>query len=199
MFKVGVTGGIGSGKSIICNVFHHLGIPVYEADNEARRLMAEHESIRTGLMAFFGEEVFQGEQLNRKYLAERIFSDQDARIFVNSLVHPIVRKDFASWVLTRSGSPYVIEEAALLFETGAWKELDYNILIDADLETRIERIMERDGFNRSEVLARVASQIDPGKGKGYADFVIHNDVNDFVIPQVLKADKIIRDLALKKS
>jgi dephospho-CoA kinase len=199
MFTVGVTGGIGSGKSIICNVFYNLDIPVYEADKEARRLMAEHESIRTGLLAFFGEEVFQNEQLNRKYLAERIFSDQDARTFVNSLVHPIVRKDFASWVKTRSGSPYVIEEAALLFETGAWKELDYNILIDAALETRIERIKERDGLKRAEVLARMASQIDPGEGIEYADFVIRNDLNDFVIPQVLKADKIIRDLAMKKS
>ncbi len=199
MFKVGVTGGIGSGKSIICNVFQNLGIYVYEADKEARRLMAEHESIRTGLVDFFGEEVFLDQQLNRKYLAEKIFSDQDARTFVNSLVHPIVRMDFAAWVQTRDRATYVIEEAALLFETGAWKELDYNILVDASVETRIRRIMERDGLDRSEVQARMDSQMDPDKGKEYADFVIRNDENEFVIPQVLKADKIIRDLALNKS
>ena len=199
MFKVGVTGGIGSGKSIVCDIFRNLGIPVYQADIEARRLMGENESIRTGLVMYFGGEVFQDEQLNRKYLADRIFSDPDARTFVNSLVHPAVRADFASWVHTRGGNPYVIEEAALLFETGAWKELDYNILIDAAVETRIKRIIRRDGLERADVLTRMASQMDPGKGREYTDFIIRNDVNDFVIPQVLKVDKIIRELALKKS
>ena len=197
MYKVGVTGGIGSGKSIICKVFQNLGIPVYEADIAARRLMGEDESIRTGLVTYFGRVVFQDAQLNRKYLAERIFSDQDARAFVNSLVQPAVRADFAGWVQKWDRTtPYVIEEAALLFETGAWKELDYNILIDAAVETRIERIIRRDGLDRSDVLARMASQLDPGKGREYADFIIRNDVNDFVIPQVLKVDKIIRELAL---
>lgn len=197
MYKVGVTGGIGSGKSIICKVFQNLGIPVYEADIAARRLMGEDESIRTGLVTYFGRVVFQDAQLNRKYLAERIFSDQDARAFVNSLVHPAVRADFAGWVQKWDRTtPYVIEEAALLFETGAWKELDYNILIDAAVETRIERIIRRDGLDRSDVLARIASQLDPGKGREYADFIIRNDLNDFVIPQVLKVDKIIRELAL---
>lgn len=199
MFKVGVTGGIGSGKSIICNVFHNLGVPVYQADIEARRLMGENKSIRTGLETYFGGEVFQDEQLNRKFLAEKIFSNPDARTFVNSLVHPAVRTDFAGWVQTRGGAPYVIEEAALLFETGAWKELDYNILIDAAVETRIKRIIRRDGLERADVLARMASQMDPGKGQEFADFIISNDENDFVIPQVLKVDKIIRELALKKS
>ena len=200
MFKVGVTGGIGSGKSIVCFVFRNLGIPVYQADIEARRLMGENESIRTGLVTYFGGEVFQNEQLNRKYLADRIFSDPDARTFVNSMVHPAVRTDFASWVQTRGGgTPYVIEEAALLFETGVWKELDYNILIDTAVETRIKRIIRRDGLKRADVLDRMASQMDPGKGREYADFIIRNDVNDFVIPQVLKVDKIIRELALKKS
>jgi dephospho-CoA kinase len=197
MFKVGVTGGIGSGKSIICKVFHNLGIPVYEADIAAKRLMGEDVGIRTGLVTYFGGEVFQNEQLNRKYLADRIFSDPDARTFVDSLVHPAVRSDFASWVRNRRGTtPYVIEEAALLFETGAWKELDYNILIDAAVETRIERIIRRDGLDRSDVLVRMASQMDPGKGRKYADIIIQNDVNDFIIPQVLKVDKIIRELAL---
>ncbi len=199
MFRVGVTGGIGSGKSIICNVFHHLGIPVYQADIEARRLMGENESIQNGLLKYFGGEVFLGEQLNRKYLADRIFSDPDARTFINSLVHPVVRADFASWVQTRVGTSYVIEEAALLFETGAWKEFDYNILIDATVETRIERIISRDGIFRADVLARMASQMDPVEGRELADIVIHNDINDFVIPQVLKVDKIIRELALNKS
>jgi dephospho-CoA kinase len=197
MYKVGVTGGIGSGKSIICRVFQNLGIPVYEADIAARKLMSEDDGIRTKLVRYFGGLVFQDKQLNRKYLADKIFSDKDARTFVNSLVHPAVRDDFAGWVRKRDGTtPYVIEEAALLFETGAWKELDYNILIVAAVETRIERIIRRDGLERSDILARMASQLDPGKGMEYADFIIRNDVNDFVIPQVLKVDKIIREHAL---
>jgi dephospho-CoA kinase len=199
MFKVGITGGIGSGKSIICNIFRNLGIAVYQADIEARRLMSENEDIRSGLLAYFGEKVFQDEQLNRKYLGDRIFSDQNARIFVNSLVHPAVRADFASWVQKWGDTPYVIEEAALLFETGAWKELDYNILIEAAEETRIARIIRRDRLNRADVLARMASQMDPLEGREYADFIIRNDVNDFVIHQVLKVDKIIRELAPEKS
>jgi dephospho-CoA kinase len=199
MFRVGVTGGIGSGKSIICKVFYNLGIPVYQADKEAKRLMGENESIRTGLVGFFGGEVFQDEELNRKYLAGRIFSDPEARIFVNSLVHPVVREDFTGWVQNQGRAPYVIEEAALLFETAAWKELDYNILIEAAVETRIARIIRRDGLERADVLARMASQMDPGQSMEYADFIINNDENDFVIPQVLKVDKIIRDLAMNKS
>ena len=199
MFKVGVTGGIGSGKSIICNVFHHLGIPVYRADIEAKRLMGETASIRNELLGYFGGDVFQDGQVNRRYLADKIFSDPDARIFVNSLVHPVVRNDFTGWVQKRSGTSYVIEEAALLFETGAWREFDYNILIEASAETRIQRIIRRDGIEKEDALARMASQMDPGEASELADFIIRNDINDFVIPQVLKADKIIRELALKKS
>jgi len=198
MFKVGVTGGIGSGKSIICNVFHQLGIPVYRADTEARRLMDETAGIRNELLRYFGGAVFQEGQVNRRYLADRIFSDPDARTFVNSLVHPVVRSDFAGWVQKRSGTSYVIEEAALLFETGASRELDYNILVEAAVETRIQRIIRRDGIEREDVLARMASQMDPVKAREKADFIVHNDVNDFVIPQVLRVDKIIRELVLKK-
>jgi dephospho-CoA kinase len=161
--------------------------------------MGEHEGIRNGLVGFFGKEVFQDGQLNRKFLADRIFSDNEARIFINSLVHPVVRDDFMAWARVQGQAAYVIEEAALLFETGAWKELDYNILIDAALETRIERIIRRDRIGRADVLARMASQMDPARGKEYADFVISNDEYDFVIPQVLKVDKMIRELAVRKS
>ena len=199
MFKVGITGGIGSGKSVICNIFRNLDIPVYQADIEARRMMGEDETIRGELLAFFGTEAFQNNQLNRKFLSERIFPDPKARSFVNSLVHPAVRSDFAGWVEKQASAPYIIEEAALLFETGAWKELDYNILIVSAVETRIGRIMERDEMTRAEVLARMDSQMDPEKAVALADFVISNDEEEFVIPQVLKVDKIIRDLALEKS
>lgn len=199
MFKVGVTGGIGSGKSIVCSVFQNLGVPVYQADKEAKRLMVEDDGIRAGLLDFFGTEAFRDDQLDRKYLADRIFSEPEARNYLNSLVHPVVRDDFKAWVEVQTGTPYVMEEAALLFETGAWKGLDFNILIHAARETRINRIIKRDGLTRSEILARMASQLDPEEGREHADLVIVNDEKDLVIPQVLKADKIIRDLALKHS
>ena len=199
MFKVGITGGIGSGKSIISNIFRNLDVPVYEADSEAKRIISEDENIRGELLAYFGTEVFQDQQLNRNYLSERIFSDPEARSFVNSMVHPEVRSDFIKWVKKQTSAPYVVEEAALLFETGTWKELDYNILIVTSQETRIERIMKRDGMSRADILARMASQMDPEKAMELADFVITNYEEEFVIPQVLKVDENIRNLARDKT
>jgi len=191
MFKVGVTGGIGSGKSVVCNIFRNLDVPVYEADAEARRIIAEDPDIRKGLVKRFGDRIFGDGRLDRKYLAERIFSDSRARSFVNGLVHPKVREDFSQWILEQEGT-YVVEEAALLIESGAWKEMDFNILVIAREELRIGRIMKRDGISRGDVLARLASQIDPGEAAKMADLMIYNDENEFVIPQVLAADRLIR-------
>jgi dephospho-CoA kinase len=191
MYKVGVTGGIGSGKSVVCKIFRNLDIPVYDADTKARRLIAEDAGIRDELIRNFGKKIFSVDGLNRKYLAKKIFTDSGARAFVNELVHPRVRQDFREWVKIQEG-PYVIEEAALLFESGGWKELDFTIVVLAREETRIRRIMKRDGIERGDVLARLASQIDPSQAVKMADFRIQNDENEFVIPQVLEADRIIR-------
>ncbi len=192
MFKVGVTGGIGSGKTIVCRIFNILDIPVYEADVEARKIIAENEQVRTKLLKRFGREVFKQGELDRKYLASRIFSDSEARLFVNSIVHPIVHEDFRQWSIDQH-SPYVIEEAALLFESGAYKKMDFNILIDAREEIRINRVMRRDTIKRGDVLARLASQIDPNEAAKLADLIIHNEETSFVVPQVLDADRLIRD------
>jgi dephospho-CoA kinase len=191
MFKVGVTGGIGSGKSMVCRIFRNLDIPVYDADLEARRIIAEDPEIRLKLVEKFGKSVFRESVLDRKYLAGKIFSDSEARSFVNELVHPGVREDFSIWAGNQAGS-YVIEEAALLFESGGWKELDFMILVLAPEELRIHRIMKRDNIGRGDVLSRLASQIDPDKAANMADLRIQNDENEFVIPQVLRADQIIR-------
>ena len=192
MFKVGVTGGIGSGKSLVCSIFRNLEIPVYEADREARRIIAEDPEIREELIHRFGAKTFKNSILDRKFLAERIFSDSEARSFVNGLVHPRVWLDFRNWMLEQPG-PYVVEEAALLFESGAWKEMDFNILVMAREEIRIERIMRRDAIKRRDVMARLASQIDPEEAAKLADFRIKNDESEFVIPQVLNADRLIRE------
>jgi dephospho-CoA kinase len=191
MFKVGVTGGIGSGKSVVCSIFRNLEIPVYDADREAKRIIAEDPGVRRELVHRFGEQVFRDSKLDRRYLAERIFSDPDARLFVNGVVHPRVWEDFREW-LGRQEEPYVIEEAALLFESGAWKEMDFNILVTAGEEIRTGRIMKRDGLKREDVLARMASQIDPAEAVKMTDFRIGNDGKEFLIPQVLAADHLIR-------
>lgn len=192
MFKVGVTGGIGSGKSIVCSIFRNLGVPVYEADIEARRIIAGDRDIRKELVRNFGKKTFRDNVPDRKYLAERIFSDPEARLFVNKLVHPKVREDFKQWIREQEGI-YIIEEAALLFESGAWKEMDFNILVVASKETRIMRIMKRDGLDHGDVLARLASQIDPEEAAKLADLLIRNDENEFVISQVLEADRFLRE------
>ncbi len=194
MFTVGVTGGIGSGKSLVCKIFRNLDIPVYEADLQAKKFLAEDPDIREELIRKFGKKAFRDSEPDRKFLASKIFSDSEARAFVNSLVHPKVRHDFKSWAKKQSG-PYVIEEAALIFESGAWEELDFNILVLAREEIRIQRVMKRDGVERGDVLARLASQIDPEEAIKLADLKIHNDVSEFLIPQVLKADRIIRKRA----
>ncbi len=191
MFNVGVTGGIGSGKSIICRIFRNLHIKIYDADSEARRIMAEDAEIREGLLRKFGKNTFRGLELDRKYLAGKIFTDSDARSFVNGLVHPKVREDFMNWSKKQSG-PYVIEEAALLFESGGWKDLDFTILVTAPEELRISRIIKRDQIERGDVLARLASQIDVDEAAKMADLRIQNDDNEFVIPKVLAADKLIK-------
>lgn len=192
MFKVGVTGGIGSGKSIVCSIFRNLGVPVYEADIEARRIIAGDQDIRKELVRNFGKKTFRDNVPDRKYLAERIFSDPEARLFVNKLVHPKVREDFKQWIREQEGI-YIIEEAALLFESGAWKEMDFNILVVASKETRIMRIMKRDGLDHGDVQARLASQIDPEEAAKLADLLIRNDENEFVISQVLEADRFLRE------
>ena len=191
MFRVGVTGGIGSGKSLVCSIFRNLDVAVYDADLEARRIMEQDPGIERELLGRFGKNVFRDGKLDRRYLAEKIFSDEDARGFVNRLIHPRVWADFANWAERQAGS-YVVEEAALLFESGAWKVLDLNILVTAGKEIRIGRITARDGLDREEVLARMASQVDPSEAVRMADFEIRNGGKEFLIPQVLEADRLIR-------
>lgn len=159
MYKVGVTGGIGSGKSTVCRLFAERGIAVYDSDSQAKRLMEESDTLRAALVGAFGTECYAEGRLNRRYLAGRVFGDADALSRLNALVHPAVREDFRMWAERQSG-PYVILESAILFEAGFENEVDTTLAVLAPAEERIKRCMERDGASREEVLRRMASQAD---------------------------------------
>lgn len=172
--KVGITGGIGSGKSYICEILEKLNYPVYYSDAASKMLTDTHPEIRQGLIDLVGEEVYINNHLNRPFLASKIFHNDALRLQVNALIHPIVRQDFSDFA-NQSVSDIVFNEAAILFETGAFKTLDFNVLVTADLEVRIQRVMLRDNLSREEVLQRIANQWDDEKKLKMADFVIYND------------------------
>lgn len=187
MTKIGVTGGIGSGKTLICQVFEKLGIPVFYADKEAKKLQNEDPEVRESMMEYFGNEIYDENGINKAFLASKIFSNSDALRKVNSIVHPAVRKLFLRWAEEKeTESPYIIEEAAILFESGAYKDLDFNILVYAHEELRITRVIERDNADREQIKARMKHQMKDEEKIGMADTVIYNDESQMVIPQVLE-------------
>jgi len=173
MISVGLTGGIGSGKSTIANFFIALGVPVYFADIEAKKLMAESAIIKRKLMAEFGKEAFDGDRLNTAYLASIVFQDHKKLEKLNKIVHPEVAKHFSKWAEQQS-SAYVIQENAIIFESRIASKFHYIIAVDAPEEVRIGRVIERDQTTREEVLARMNNQWDSHKRNLRSDFVIDN-------------------------
>lgn len=194
MLKVGLTGGIGSGKSTVARIFEGLGIPVYYADVEAKRIMDESQPLRESLIRHFGQEVFAGGQLNRSYLAGIVFKDKEKLELLNSLVHPETLRDADEW-LEKQSSPYAVKEAALIFESGAQEHLDYVIGVTAPQALRIQRTMHRDGVSREEVLARMKRQLDDSMKMKLCDFVLHNDEQQPLLPQVLALHETLKSLA----
>lgn len=190
--KVGITGGIGSGKSMIGKVLTVLGYPVYYSDKEAKTLMNENEELKKELIAIFGEQAYVKNELNRPFLAQCIFSDPSLKDKMNALVHPKVRQRFNQWV-SQQKAPIVFNEAAILFETGSYKQFDYTILVVADEELRIHRVQQRDQMNREEVLARMKNQWSDNDKVPLASFIIDNNANSLIVPQVLKVISTILD------
>ncbi len=186
MKKVGITGGIGSGKTLVSGLFERLGIPVYHADERARELMETSATIRERLTALMGPEVYEGRRLNRQRLAGALFSDDTLRQKVNSIVHPVVFEDFEAWASSFSGRPYVMQEAAIIFESGGDRYLDSVINVYAPRRVRIERVMKRDGVSRGDVLARIRSQMSERQRQRRAGHTIVNDGRRMVVPQVIK-------------
>jgi len=194
MLKVGLTGGIGTGKSIAGKVFSLMGIPVYISDLEAKRLMNENLIIREQLIAKFGKSVYlQNKQLNRKYLADIIFNQPDALKEVNAIVHPVVREDFAKWCEASNQAPYVIQESAILFDTGLYKNFDKIICITAQEEIRISRVMKRDKVSEKSVKERIKNQISETVKVEKSDYVIYNN-SELIIPQIINIDADLKEV-----
>jgi len=185
VLKVGLTGGIGSGKSTVAKVFELLNVPVYYADAASKRLYHTDKELIANIKHHFGEEMYTGEQLNRSRLAALVFNNPEQLNLLNRLVHPPTIKDAESW-MARQTAPYIIKEAALLFESGSVSGLDYVIGVYAPVHLRIKRTMDRDGVSREEVQARMTRQIDEDIKMRLCDFVITNNEQELVIPQILK-------------
>jgi len=186
MYRVGLTGGIGSGKSLICSILEKLGVSVYYADAEARSLMDSDPVLKVKIVGLFGEQAYSGGSLDRQYLAGRLFGDAELLASMNTVVHPAVREDFKRWADLQKGVPYVVEEAAILFESGAHREMDHTVLVYAPEEVRIGRVMERDGCDRESVLRRMGHQWSEEELKKLADHVIVNDGQQMLLPQVIE-------------
>lgn len=195
MIKIGITGGIGSGKSTVCKVFKVLGIPVFNADEEARRLMQEDKNLVEKIKELFGEEAYLNNKLNRAKLAAMVFENKDLLQKLNAVVHPAVGKEFIRWAEKQTNQPYVIKEAAILFESNAHRGLDYVIAVSAPEKLRIERIMQRDGVSAEQVKQRMKNQWPERKKVQLADFVVVNDDKKMVLPQVMRLHDIFMELS----
>ena len=188
MIKIGITGGIGSGKTTVCRIFEKLGIPVFYADTVAKEIMITDPVLREGIINTFGKDSYGPSwELNNKYIAQIVFNNKQELEKLNGLVHPAVFRAFDSWEETISADvPYTLKEAALLFESGSYKMCDKTILVTAPADVRIQRVMERDGVTRAQVEARMDKQLSDDEKKRMADFLITNDESRPVILQVLE-------------
>ncbi|HOP59041.1 MAG TPA: dephospho-CoA kinase [Bacteroidales bacterium] len=192
--KLGITGGIGSGKTSVCKVFGVLGIPVFFADPEARRIMNNHPDVIKGINEIAGKNLYPDGNLDSAGLASLIFNDEKRLKEVNSLVHPLVFRYFREWA-DRQSSPYVIMEAAILFESGASELVDRVATVVAPIEERIKRVTMRNKLTREQVNERIRSQMDDETRIKMSDYVIHNSENDMIIPVILRIhDDILNHL-----
>ena len=195
MLKVGLTGNIGSGKTVVAGIFSTLGVPVFYADAEARKLY-ERVEVKAILKGLFGDGIFgEDGNIDRKALADIVFPDPAKLYKLNQVIHPLVRESFGRWMLERKDVPYVLYEAAILFESGYYKDLDKVILVMAPEEIRIKRVMDRDHSTRDEIMARISRQWEEERKVPMADFIINNNGIEMLIPQVMEVHRrLVHDL-----
>jgi dephospho-CoA kinase len=194
--KIGLTGGIGSGKTTVAKIFELLQVPVYYADQASKRLYQTDPQLKADLKKHFGEDIYSEDQLNRSKLAGIVFGDKEKLDLLNQLVHPPTIRDAEQWFLQQS-TPYVIKEAALLFESGSVQGLDYVIGVYAPVHLRTKRVMDRDGIEKNAVQNRMHKQLAETLKMKLCDFVITNDEQDLVIPQVIHLHQKFLSLAAR--
>lgn len=190
--KIGITGGIGSGKTIVCEVFRIFGVPVFQADFVAGKLINTDTVIKNELIHLYGNEIYNTDRkINREMLAGIIFNNNVELEKVNAIVHPAVRNEYMVW-LKNQKTDYIIHEAAILFESGFYKMMDYTILVTAPEELRIERVIKRNGISRENVVSRIARQWPDSEKRKFATFELINDNKSLLIPQIIEIDKKIK-------
>ena len=185
MKKIGITGGIGSGKTYVAAVFQSLGIPIFYADIQAKKLMTSSEKLIKLLKEEFGNDIYKDSDLNKEKLASIVFSNSNKLQKLNSLVHPIVKEEFNNWCKEQT-SPYVIKEAAILFESNSHLGLDVVICVLAPLELRMKRLLKRDNYSEMEIKKRIENQISQGEKEKLSDYIIVNDEKNLLLPQIIK-------------
>jgi dephospho-CoA kinase len=190
MTILGVTGGIGSGKTTVCKLFESKGIPVYNSDERAKHLLAHHPEVKQQLLKVFGETVFTNNLPDRKKIAQLVFSDKEKLKLLNAIIHPKVKEDFEQWKKQQS-SKLIIKEAAILIESGAYKQVDKILVVTAPLQTRIQRVMQRDGVSKQDVESRLNNQFSDEERIKYSHFVIDNSGEKDLEQQV---DEILKQL-----
>lgn len=198
MVRIGLTGGIGSGKSTVAHIFEVLGIPVYYADIAAKRLMNEDAELKLAITNIFGDHAYANNTLDRKYIASIVFSDPSKLELLNSIVHPATKKDGEAW-MQRQTTPYAIHEAALIFEARVSERLDKVIGVSSPIELRMKRAMERDKVDRNEILNRMNQQLDEELKMSKCDFVLVNDEQQLLIPQVIDLHEKLVSLSKQKT
>jgi dephospho-CoA kinase len=190
MIKVGITGNIGTGKSIVCRIFETLGVPVFHADEEAKFFLL-NEDVRQTLVLKFGKEILTDGIIDRQKLGIIVFDDDEALKFLNSVIHPLVKQSLMYWIKLHNNQHYILQEAAILFESGFNKEFDKIITVVSPPELAIRRVIERDQITRTDVEKRMKHQWDQDKKMELSDFIIFNDEKQMVVPQVLKIHNVI--------
>ena len=184
---IGITGGIGAGKSTVSTICKHLGFKVYNSDQRAKEIVSEDSIIKKKLISFFGNNIYKNGVLDRKFLSAKIFNDKSSLEQINSIIHPAVKKDFNSWVINNSNEKILFKESALLLESGAYKELDKIILIVSDKNLRVSRVLNRDqNRSKKEIESIIDKQIDEVDAIKYADIVIDNNHKKMLLPSVIK-------------
>lgn len=184
---IGITGGIGAGKSTVSSICKHLGFKVYNSDQRAKEIVSEDSIIKKKLISFFGNNIYKNGVLDRKFLSDKIFNDKSSLEQINSIIHPAVKKDFNSWVINNLNEKILFKESALLLESGAYKELDKIILIVSDKNLRVSRVLNRDqNRSKKEIESIIDKQIDEVDAIKYADIVIDNNHKKMLLPSVIK-------------